>query len=789
MSDAGTSSSSRRPHRISLTEQVEGPPRAALTLFDAIYSRPPKHRFSYAGLQAYFWYFRKDWRCFVQATAFFFLMGLPFFEAPCRDWDAPLPNNLRSCPTGRTAAMVEGFFLLPVIVFDWLLRCYAQGYTSVWQGRWNKLMFVAVALNVLDLILATTLGEVWEPRVLRLVRAVYVAQSSSASRMAVVEAIKTIKSTLCVVAGLFVFILVWTNVGFPLLRTDAYFLNYYDAFMNMHTLVTTANFPDVMLPAYRVSPIYSLYFIIFVIMALYFGLASVLATVAATYRDMMADRIIRLEMLRREGIANCFTSIDEDKSGLIDKGEFVEVYVELEKYLRHKPFCCLRRRAEVERAAQKGLDQARREALEIFDKVDADGGGALDADEFQAVGNCVIDFHRPKPDVDDPLSGSWLCKACRAVREHQAYGWCIAALGLASLGIQARYMEMLFNNMPYSGMFAVLWWADWVMYFMCVGDVLITMRCRENVLIFFKDPVNVFEIVALLVVFWVKVWASLLLGKQPVDVPLLPALEAGKHESPFRTLLSVRAAHNMRLFYTIPQTRTMLNAFALIGPDLLHLVVNLLLVYQVFGTIGSSAFNGVLSSDNAKLHGSLYDLSGYYDFVNFDSWRQSTQSLFYLMVVNNWFLTARAAALALGTTAPVIYFILFWVVCVVMVLNLIIAMFIEMYRFYLSKAGGASNRHTLKDMFTSDISLRNSTDRPLKSFVSHSSTDIIGSSPPGGQSIRNMPEKPAEEDPPAKDPLAVPPSADMPPVSLPHAQLCRMLSGEIGEAISSFGVL
>lgn len=735
-SSSKASGRSRRSHA--------GSRRAALVLFDAMHSRSLKLRFSERGLRCYFWHYRRDWRFLVQATALFLLMGLPFFEPPCRDQDAVMPNNLTSCPTGFAAAAVEAFVLLPIIVLDWGLKSYSQGKTRPWQGMWCKLMCFSVAVNVLDLIIFAVFGDVWQPRVLRVVRAVYVAQSSQANRTSVGSVLRTIKSTSVVVAGLFAFIVTWTNGGFPLLRTERYFASYFDSYMNMNTLVTTANFPDIMLPAYRLHPLYSAYFILFLIMALYFGLALVLATVAATYRDMMVARIGRAEELKRNHIAECFKSIDVDGSGVVDEEEFVEVYLELEK-LSNSHTCCPRRRAAVD----VELVNAKSRARVIFQQVDVDGGGSLQLEEFYEVGDCIIENRMPQLDVDDPMRGSRLCKACRQFREHRAYGWCIGVLGLLTMGIQAAMLEVLFANMPFNGSFAGLWIADWVLLLLCTADVFIGMRCKEELCRFFKDPVNCFDVVVLVVVFSAKVTASTVLAAHPADVPLLSSLEVGGHMQLLRPLLSIRCFHNLRLFYAIPQCRAMLNTFASVGPDMLHLLVNLMLVYQLFGTVGTAAFYGVLNPDNPFLAGSDYDTLGYYDFANFDSWRQATQTMFYLMVVNNWYVLARAVPLALDKPAAVIYFILFWVVCVVMVLSLIMAMFIEMYRFYFSNVNSdrlISRKGSMKDMFVSNVCTPTTgLQRPATTNFTNACLEDQLAPEPGADDIRSA----VGQDPPA----------------------------------------
>ena len=57
----------------------------------------------------------------------------------------------------------------------------------------------------------------------------------------------------------------------------------------MLVLLTTANYPDVMMPAYTRNRAWSLYFIIYLIVGLFFMLNLVLATVCDSFREMLND--------------------------------------------------------------------------------------------------------------------------------------------------------------------------------------------------------------------------------------------------------------------------------------------------------------------------------------------------------------------------------------------------------------------------------------------------------------------------------------------------------------------
>jgi len=72
-----------------------------------------------------------------------------------------------------------------------------------------------------------------------------------------------------------------------------YFENLPTSYYNMLILLTTANFPDVMLPAYNSSFYWSLYFVSFLILGLYALLNLLLAQVYNSFRNRLVDQNIK----------------------------------------------------------------------------------------------------------------------------------------------------------------------------------------------------------------------------------------------------------------------------------------------------------------------------------------------------------------------------------------------------------------------------------------------------------------------------------------------------------------
>ena len=57
----------------------------------------------------------------------------------------------------------------------------------------------------------------------------------------------------------------------------------------MLVLLTTANFPDVMLPAYEVNFLYSIFFIVFLLIGVFFLFNMLLASIYSKFKERLAD--------------------------------------------------------------------------------------------------------------------------------------------------------------------------------------------------------------------------------------------------------------------------------------------------------------------------------------------------------------------------------------------------------------------------------------------------------------------------------------------------------------------
>ena len=138
-------------------------------------------------------------------------------------------------------------------------------------------------------------------RIARFIRPFFLLEKSRRLRHIVKNIFKTFLAIADLFAFILFFLLIWAFFGYILFygttEGSLYFNTVGQAFISLFILLTTANYPDVMMPSYSVHRAYSLYFIIFLLFALYFCLNALIAVIYNTYREETKNDTLRVCLL------------------------------------------------------------------------------------------------------------------------------------------------------------------------------------------------------------------------------------------------------------------------------------------------------------------------------------------------------------------------------------------------------------------------------------------------------------------------------------------------------------
>jgi hypothetical protein len=138
------------------------------------------------------------------------------------------------------------------------------------------------------------------------------------------------------------------------------------------------------------------------------------------------------------------------------------------------------------------------------------------------------------------------------------------------------------------------------------------------------------------------------------------------------SLTFLRMLRLARVFRFLTGFSSTVLAFWDVVPLLGQYVLILLSSLFAFAVVGEHAFGGLLLRSNPRVAASSYGLYAYYDVVNFDSLPDAMFSVFYVLSVNDWVTLMEGCVAAVGLGAR-IYFIAFWPINVLFILNVLIA--------------------------------------------------------------------------------------------------------------------
>uniref|UniRef100_A0A5F9C7K4 Two pore channel 3 n=1 Tax=Oryctolagus cuniculus TaxID=9986 RepID=A0A5F9C7K4_RABIT len=278
---------------------------AAAYVSDAQYNRNVPFETSPRAIRLY--YFYNHWTLRVATYVFICVdLSLALFEEPAL---FPLPFLATSivevlCLTAFFGRLVHFAKVTPQMVF--------------WKDTKNICILVTIALTLLDLIIYGSLEavQIHGIRWSRAFRPVFLINFPESRQIR--RALRSLRNTLPDI--LYVFLLFMFSVlifslmalklfgdrGLKTAEGSPYLTNILEIAFELYVLVTTANSPDVMMPAYDFNRWYSLYFIAYIIINTYIFMSVFLAVVYNNYRKHLKNEIRKLVYLKRHKMMEAF---------------------------------------------------------------------------------------------------------------------------------------------------------------------------------------------------------------------------------------------------------------------------------------------------------------------------------------------------------------------------------------------------------------------------------------------------------------------------------------------------
>ncbi|KAL5016939.1 hypothetical protein ScPMuIL_006528 [Solemya velum] len=428
-----------------------------------------------------------------------------------------------------------------------------------------------------------------------------------------------------------------------------YFITIQESFISLFVLLTTANYPDVMMEVYANSRGYAIFFIIYMSLELYFLMNLFLAVVYDTFSGLEKDKLKKLFFHKRTGCQYAFrllvTKFHSDSMKL-------KHFVGMMGYFKPK--------------------KSRKEVYLMFKSMNRNKTGTLDQEEFyQLYEMCDIKWEIR---CDDYIWSSSFKQPFKKI--FKGLNWFVnwrwfdyfvyLVIAANFIWIFAETVMLSVNQVNVRGYnFPITWQSVVFVSIYFVEAVLKILGKGPKV--YFKPGWDLFD--------FLVTFVSM--------VGLLGEL----FDNTFYYITVLRPFRLLRLFKIKRSYRDVLGTFFMLFSRLASLAGVIILLYYFFAVIGMEAFRGYDLTNCCK-NTSVEDfyrkdnnsvIQGYYYLNDFDNILISGVTLFELTVVNNWFIIMDGFAYHISEWTR-IYFMIFYLVMMI-VMTIVVAFILELFLF------------------------------------------------------------------------------------------------------------
>lgn len=647
----------------------------------------------------------------LKVLLYFFILvnlGLAVFEEPA----------VVAVPIWATM----GVELVCLLAFTVRLVHYAKVIPrdKFWKDPKNICIIVILMLTLIDMIIYGALKAAnchalrWS-RVLRPLLLVNVTEGRQLRRA--FRSIRNALPQIFYVFLLFMFsVLMFSLMAFKLLgkrglktiNGNPYFTNYLDIVFDLYVLVTTANSPDIMMPAYNASFIFAIFFILYILINTYIFMSVFLAVVYNNYKKYLKEEVRQLVRARRHKMARAFAVLQEGA----------------------EPVVIQERWNQLVRLVRPDISNAHRELL--WNVCDDKNQGTIGKVAFMQLAdllNIEVITLKSRPHPLQALCPTLYLSApsrllCRLV-QHRAF---VITYDLIIL-VNAIFIGLDEENQVIAN-------SEWAFLSLYLLEILLKLYVFEPRGFFSKhnfwnwfDTIIVVSALVATVVNSTVESASGYNSRQILDI-----------------IFILRVLRLIRVVDSIQRFRAIINTLIRIGPAILTFGQLIIVVYYIFAMVGMELFKGKVtfyandSEDPAKAYCGNDLLKGT-DFAklnycknNFNNVVSSFILLVELTVVNQWHVLSSGFASVTHVSAR-IFFVLFHIVVVIIIINIFVAFVLE--AFFVEYSVDKSDLQTSLEKKIEELELSVAQEKLEDNLVN--AMETIDNDLSGGQSANTKP--------------------------------------------------
>ncbi|XP_056602635.1 two pore channel protein 1 isoform X2 [Triplophysa dalaica] len=465
------------------------------------------------------------------------------------------------------------------------------------------------------------------------------------------------------------FMVIFAILGFCLFSrnpADPYFNTLENSIVSLFVLLTTANFPDVMMPAYSKNRWSCIFFIVYLSIELYFIMNLLLAVVFDTFNGVEKMKFKSLLLHKRSAIDHAFQLLVSRQRPY---GVSLKQFDGLMRFYRPR--------------------MNARDCFLTFKALNQSGATMLSLQDFyrfyEVIGLKWKARRSGEHWFDElPHTVFLIFKGINLLVKSKAFQYAMY-LVVAINGIWILVETNMLND-GVSWTHVVPW--SYIVFLTIYGIEVFLKITGLGPMIYFSSGWNLFD-------FSVTVFAFLGLIALAFDM------------EPFYFIVVLRPFQLLRLFKIKQRYRNVLDTMFELFPRMASLGLTLIIFYYSFAIVGMEFFADVVypnccnTSTVANAYRQINEtignrtvlLEGYYYLNNFNNILSSFVTLFELTVVNNWYITMEGIT-SQTTHWSRLYFMTFYIVTMV-VMTIIVAFILDAFVFRMNYS--RKNREPLGD--------------------------------------------------------------------------------------------
>ena len=444
---------------------------------------------------------------------------------------------------------------------------------------------------------------------------------------------------------------------FAALEGARWFKTVEDALVSLLVFLTTANNPDFMTTIYQFNRFAFLYFFLFLSIGLYLILNLFTAAIFTEFRGFLEQSMQSSFMRRRVGFRAAFAVLVRSSGGRKEgtSKHLVRQLLQVAKLPRNK----------------------KPEMMTYLETVNT-VSSHVSWEEFRAMLDLVsTEGRRQSTEHVQYYSRHRLISWLQHLVRHVLFHYFTLAMTLLHVAILTVLMEVDYFNVS-SRNDSILAHINFFFFLYYTAEQvlkLLGLGLRD----FFFSLSNIFDFILTLAIFFTEIVILIKFGFPFVnDIHNQP----GEYSIPIR-ILNVFIV--LRLLRVIP----LFGSVSLVFGTMFEILKNLrafagifIVIFYVFALFGMELFQNVTSLDSLvpvsnQTKCTSYTQLGYFSY-NFHDFAATLVLLWNLMVVNNWYVFLYAFSCA-TTNWSQLYFIAWWLVSVIITINLFVSLIIEVF--------------------------------------------------------------------------------------------------------------